>query len=594
MNKTRFPLILTLILLPGATLWATLTWAAPSTASLSGGAPAVVAYQGEVRLGGSPFTGEGYFKFAVVDATGTTTYWSNDGTGSGGGAPSTAVQSAANEGLFAVLLGDTTVTGMTQPLTAEVFSQPGRYLRVWFSADAGGPFEPLAPDTRVAAVPYALQAEEAADADMLDGLHANAFAAEGHDHWGESWTGIGTGLTLSGGSKGLYAAGTSSGVYGITASDTGHGVYGEATANSGITCGVYGVSNSPGGYGVRGYNDASSGNSPGVYGSSPVSPDGRGVYGYGMGYGVYGETWNGDGYALYGEAMATSGTSYGVYGESNSSNGYGGYFVNSGSDGIALYATGSGSGSSDATLRVDNTEPTGGVAAYLSNDSNYGTAKFQNAGSGEVLYLQNGGDASGVGGGDFIKAVNESESDVQFRVSSGGFVYADGGYRCGNSISNDPLVSVPPGFFVYGLNEGSIDPCLRDDSPADFAEMFPATGSPEPGDVLAIGPDGQLTLSSEPYQTSIAGVYSYRPSFLGNAQYADDEGYVPLALLGVVPVKASAENGRILPGDLLVAASIPGHAMRAGENPPQGAVIGKALERLEEGAGFIQMLVTLQ
>jgi len=61
-----------------------------------------------------------------------------------------------------------------------------------------------------------------------------------------------------------------------------------------------------------------------------------------------------------------------------------------------------------------------------------------------------------------------------------------------------------------------------------------------------------------------------------------------------VPCKASAENGAIRPGDLLVTSSTPGHAMRAGDDPPQGTVVGKALEGLESGSGVIQVLVTLQ
>ena len=36
----------------------------------------VVSYQGRVELGGSPYSGSGYFKFAVVDGAGTTTLWS--------------------------------------------------------------------------------------------------------------------------------------------------------------------------------------------------------------------------------------------------------------------------------------------------------------------------------------------------------------------------------------------------------------------------------------------------------------------------------------------------------------------------------------
>jgi hypothetical protein len=420
------------------------------------------------------------------------------------------------------------------------------------------------------------------------GVHGYTTAADGVNY------GV-SGESASTSGRGVYgeasaASGTTYGVYGESASSSGRGVYGEASATSGTTYGVYGEAHSPDGYGVRGYNDASSGDSPGVYGSSPVSSDGRGVYGIGMGYGVYGETWNPDGYALYGEAMATSGTSYGVYGESNSSNGYGGYFVNSGSDGTALYATGSGSGFNDATLRVDSTGE--GSAAYLSNDSVNWTAYVHNAGSGDVLELQNGGTGdNGTGGGDFIRAWNGSRGDVQFRVNTSGLVWSDAGYRCGQSI-NDVLLL--PGLNSLGQNEASLDSCLRDDAPADFAEMLSATGSLEPGDVLAIGPDGNLTQSNEPYQTTVVGVYSFRPSFLGNAQFADEAGYVPLALLGVVPVKASSENGSILPGDLLVASSTPGHAMKAGETAPQGTVIGKALGPLTEGTGFIQMLVTLQ
>ncbi len=294
-------------------------------------------------------------------------------------------------------------------------------------------------------------------------------------------------------------------------------------------------------------------------------------------------------HALEGQASSPSGTTYGVYGESASSAGFGGYFENSSTDGVALYATGSGSGSSKAAIRVHNSDGTGGVAASFTSLSANETARFRNSGTGAVLYLQNGGDAGGAGGFDFIRAVNKTDDDVQFRVTTGGNVYADGGYNCGLNISN---VLIGPA--TFGLTEASIEPCLRDSTPADFAEMLPAQGSPEPGDVLAIGPDGDLIQSSEAYQTTIIGVYSFRPSFLGNAQFADEEGYVPLAMLGIVFVKVSAENGAIQPGDLLVASSTPGHAMKASENPPQGSVLGKALEPLTEGTGFIQMIVTLQ
>ena len=139
--------------------------------SVEAGAPTVVSYQGVVTVTGSPYSGTGYFKFAVVDAAGTTSYWSNDGTSSGGGQPTASVALVVAGGQFTVLLGDTTLTGMTQALTPEAFTGTERYLRVWFSAD-GSAFTQLAPDTRIAAVPYALQA---GGADVLDGYHATAF-----------------------------------------------------------------------------------------------------------------------------------------------------------------------------------------------------------------------------------------------------------------------------------------------------------------------------------------------------------------------------------------------------------------------------------
>jgi hypothetical protein len=65
-----------------------------------------------------------------------------------------------------------------------------------------------------------------------------------------------------------------------------------------------------------------------------------------------------------------------------------------------------------------------------------------------------------------------------------------------------------------------------------------------------------------------------------------------LALIGIVPVKVTDEGGPIQPGDLLVASSTPGYAMKW--NPESGeacGLIGKALEPLDSGTGVIQVLL---
>src|SRR5947209_7107485 len=78
------------------------------TSQLHAQVPQLVNYQGRVAVG-SPavnFNGAGQFKFALVNAGGTTTYWSNDGTSSGGNAPINAVALTVSNGLFSLLLGD--------------------------------------------------------------------------------------------------------------------------------------------------------------------------------------------------------------------------------------------------------------------------------------------------------------------------------------------------------------------------------------------------------------------------------------------------------------------------------------------------------
>jgi hypothetical protein len=96
----------------------------------------------------------------------------------------------------------------------------------------------------------------------------------------------------------------------------------------------------------------------------------------------------------------------------------------------------------------------------------------------------------------------------------------------------------------------------------------------------------------------VAGIYSTKPGVLGTDHRIDDPlvaEEIPLAVVGIVPCKVTAENGSIDVGDLLVTSSTPGHAMKGTDRSRMlGAVVGKALEPLGQGKGVIQVLVTLQ
>jgi len=67
---------------------------------------------------------------------------------------------------------------------------------------------------------------------------------------------------------------------------------------------------------------------------------------------------------------------------------------------------------------------------------------------------------------------------------------------------------------------------------------------------------------------------------------------------GQVYVRICLEGGPIEPGDLLVASSEPGIAMRAADpDRSVGAVVGKALEAFgpgQTGEGLVRMMVTLR
>lgn len=117
--------------------------------------PQLLNYQGRVSVGGTNFAGVAQFKFALVNATGATNYWSNDGTAAG--QPVTPVPLTVANGLYSILLGDTTLAGMSMPVTSAAFAASDVRLRVWFNDGSSG-FQQLTPDQRIAAVGYALVA----------------------------------------------------------------------------------------------------------------------------------------------------------------------------------------------------------------------------------------------------------------------------------------------------------------------------------------------------------------------------------------------------------------------------------------------------
>ena len=130
--------------------------------------PPVINYAGQVAVNGEAFTGNGSFKFAIVNDSATTTYWSNDGTSSAGSEPTSSVGVSVSGGLYSILLGNSAIHGMNA-IDPSVFQQNGdAKLRVWFNDGTNG-FQQLSPDRPFASVPYALSAGSAGSANIAPG-----------------------------------------------------------------------------------------------------------------------------------------------------------------------------------------------------------------------------------------------------------------------------------------------------------------------------------------------------------------------------------------------------------------------------------------
>ncbi len=139
--------------------------------------------------------------------------------------------------------------------------------------------------------------------------------------------------------------------------------------------------------------------------------------------------------------------------------------------------------------------------------------------------------------------------DAEFRFATNGTAYADGTWQTGG---------------------------------ADLAEIFYFQDiSVEQGDLVAfVGEEILGKSGGKPYDSSIAGVISTNPGFLGGVKEEEEENphFKPVALIGRAPVKVNLENGPIEVGDPLTSSSQPGVAMKATK---PGIIIGKALESFD-------------
>ncbi len=121
---------------------------------------------------------------------------------------------------------------------------------------------------------------------------------------------------------------------------------------------------------------------------------------------------------------------------------------------------------------------------------------------------------------------------------------------------------------------------------ADLAEKYVADADYEPGTVVRIGGEAEITMTTENADEEVFGVISTDPAYLMNS---DIEG-LPVALQGRVPVKVI---GKVRKGERLISSDVPGVAWGVADSTaPIEAVIGRALEDKDDGEqGMIEAVI---
>jgi hypothetical protein len=312
--------------------------------------------------------------------------------------------------------------------------------------------------------------------------------------------------------------------------------------------GVFGASDNELAGAVNGVNRVSKA-SGFLGGKDPVFNQHAGVYGQSDQQGVFGHTTTDTGTGVYGHSTG----GFGVRGETVSGNGVAGLSET----GIGVF------GSSTRNAGIDSITSIGVKGEGTIGVSGSGRTGVFAFGQSVGVEIFGTGSALIVG---TTQHPGSTAIDNVFRVDSNG-----------------------RGFFNGGTQQGG----------ADIAEFVTSCDSLHPGDVVEIDPyyPGQFRIACTPNSSTVAGVISTDPGVtLGakNAAGSVDNAEPQLALVGRVPVKITTENGAIRPGDLLVASSTPGHAMCAPTSPMPGTIIGKALGRLDNGTGIIDLLVMLR
>jgi hypothetical protein len=317
---------------------------------------------------------------------------------------------------------------------------------------------------------------------------------------------------------------------------------------------------------------------------------------------------NGDSANLGGEFVANGLKGTGVHGSAThngNERNYGGYFSAAGQKGEGVHTIASGQNGVGVYADAYGSDGIGvfGLARSIEPSINYGGYFLAHGQAGRGVYGEangeNGHGVSAVARGKKGTAVYGEAHHAEEDTNYGGYFIARGKYGRGLFAKGGPS-----GY--AGEFRGTVaTDVLVIQGGTDLSERFEIRKgeglSPVAGMVVSIDPEspGKLVVSTKAYDRKAAGIISGAANvnsgiIMGNSDSVTN-GEHPVALSGRVYCLVDASKGSIQPGDLLTTSDNPGHAMKVTDYArAQGAILGKAMTRLESGQGLVLVLVCLQ